>query len=126
MGSCVLPGGNSHDRQRNARSLFGCIDFRSSPTQPASREDHQVEKCQTNPRDAEFFLQQTSAANCGAPTTPPLPPSPTAGQSPFLLLLFHIRKSAPCFFFFCVPFPCCHFPVRVCFVGVGDVGLVLV
>ncbi len=26
------------------------------------REDHQVEKCQTNPRDAEFFLQQTSAA----------------------------------------------------------------
>src|SRR5205823_10433312 len=64
MGSCVLPGGNSHDRQRNARSLFGCIDFRSSPTQPASREDHQVEKCQTNPRDAEFFLQQTSAASC--------------------------------------------------------------
>src|SRR5438552_13805044 len=30
-----------------------------------SREDHQVEKCQTNPRGAEFFLQQTSAANCG-------------------------------------------------------------
>src|SRR2546421_10527059 len=27
-----------------------------------SREDHQVEKCQTNPRGAEFFLQQTSAA----------------------------------------------------------------
>ncbi len=42
------------------------------------REDHQVEKCQTNPRDAEFFLQQTSAANCGAPTTPPIPSSPTA------------------------------------------------
>jgi len=70
-------------------------DCRVHPTQPASREDHQVEKCQTNPRDAEFFLQQTSAANCGAPTTPPIPSSPTAWQSPFLVLLFHIRKSAP-------------------------------
>src|SRR5438067_8300492 len=58
MGSCVLPGGNSHDRQRNARSLFGCIDFRSSPTQPARTRRSPGRKVSTNPRVATMLAAE--------------------------------------------------------------------